>query len=253
MEILVTSVSGETLELCMAPLDSIAAVKATVAWRIEFPVDQLSLSFEGQPLSDNLTLQHYNIQAGSMLLLVRLPTFVITLSDERGDLLIPSTSAETVSSIKSRIQMILSYPAEQQCLVYADHPQMEDDHPLSYYGIDSDCQIGVVLRLRGGSATEVKVRLPWQTTITLECNFGRDTVKDLKDMIFDKEGFLQARQKLHLRDELLEDDNVRLADLPHVQHGTLFQLGPINRLRDLSEGFPTQNHTKPASYECSIM
>ncbi|CAE8676385.1 unnamed protein product [Polarella glacialis] len=105
-----------------------------------------------------------------MLLLVRLPTFVITFSDERGDLLIPSTS---VSSIKSRIQMILAYPAEQQCLVYADHPQMEDDHPLSYYGIDSDCQIGVVLRLRGGSVTEVKVRLPWQTTITLECSFGR--------------------------------------------------------------------------------
>ena len=56
----------------------------------------------------------------------------------------------TVSDLKGKFQDVEGTPADQQRLVHGGR-QLEDDHPLEEYGIDTYSTIHLVLRAQGGS------------------------------------------------------------------------------------------------------
>ena len=110
------------------------------------------LSFADEDMRAESTLSSYGVvnQSTLMLRASRMQIFVKTLTGKT--IIIDAMHSCTISWFKSKIEEHEGTPVDQQCLIFKGK-QLEDGRTLSYYNIQKESVLHLVLRLRGMIST----------------------------------------------------------------------------------------------------
>ena len=191
--------------------ETIAAAKTRIYKSEGIPPHQQTIFCGDMELQDNLTLQDYQIQAGSELLL-KVRYVVVVVIPNNGMLPIAVEDLDKVGSLKALIYEETSIHVDHQILAYGATTLVSQNRLIDY-------------RIVEGSRIFVSYVIPIfmesnKETFTLSIDLQTEGRK-IKEMIFKYRGIHPPLQNLVQHGRLL-DDNVAMVD--QLQNGGAVQL-----------------------------
>lgn len=173
------------MQLIVGSSDVTRSIKAIVEEREGIPASHLTVTFSGNQLDEDRTLDSYGIHDGSVLGMYQSHVSVsVKSSSTRHTVRIHAKITDLIRTIKSRIECSLGTPEDQQILYY-DGKRLENNQTLMSCGILVDSTLHLVKLCV--KELEIIVKLPTEETFDVKVMVWY-TVQDLKTVLESKLG-----------------------------------------------------------------
>ena len=219
ISVVVTSGSGETMSFRMSPDDTVLDVKKKVEEELGVDMEQIQLTSQrleapnNQVLCQNPTYTHRGGVNFNLDIRIR-----VRLRTPEGITAPVEVSVENHVSILQNLAHIHSrIPPHLQCLLYDGRP-IETYRRIGYYSIADNSVVDVELR---HYELTVYIKTLSGQTISVKVT-PQDTVRDVKQKIFEQEGIPVDKQRMIFVGEQLNDDD-RLLD-HRIEHESAVHL-----------------------------
>ncbi|XP_038701895.1 uncharacterized protein LOC119998629 [Tripterygium wilfordii] len=136
---------------------TILHLKGLIELVMHVKASRQTLSFNGQVLDDNQTVEFYNLTAEATVMLAMTPlagdpNFLIMLESGSRYHLVSVKETWLVEDLKAKIGRLWAVPATDVTLMTRNGEEMEDGFPLSAYLVSEDSTVG--FKLNFGSVSQ---------------------------------------------------------------------------------------------------
>ena len=226
LQLFVRALNGRTITVQVRDEDAVKHVKSLIFKKVGIPPHQQRIMSGVRPLRDEKRLKDYDLCSGctldlSLRLLGGMQIFVQTQSGKI--ITLEVEPSDTVGFVKSKIQVKVGIPPEQQKLTLYHGRILEDERTLSYYNIDVHKETRLLLHIkliRGSMEITIAIVFTARRfSLMVEPN---DTVESVMTQIEDEKGIRVRNQRLILAGKQLEPERT-LSDY-NIQRGTCIYL-----------------------------